>query len=779
MASNNNSLLWRPLQTSLASCTSLTGHQMMRDSSTDFQWFSSDYGMQQQQHAPSSILSSLYDHHTDDNSLYDDMLVSKDFEDEELAEIDMESFCREDMHNLLLNNRRRNSSSTCALVTSSIYRPETLFSPVPDHHQQVHLSQDSLDMSGYPNEADIIQTCKANKNNYTIAFEGSIICSEASFYAGIDCLDSALDQRKRDLLEDLERRKAALKMSTSVDYNLTTWSKLKKTHNSSNLNRFLTQPPQLNPIRRQRQCWEEKRCSMGSSGNVSIMNQNNNSETVHPIPLWLLNCTLRRTKSMSSVAMGEAGGDNNTTTSNTPRKRGSKLNVSQVIMDNMDQESSSSASPSYEQHKLRSLLPNCAIPIHHSQHQLLAMQHHQQLKSEPDSASSTTSNNNAPNNNVQPNISNSGGGGGSGDRPPSFNLVKLFIKQKSSSTDTCMDVSSGLWPSESPQSMSFEQLQQQQSQQTATTINVNIQNRNYFKRRLEGSGLDRTEEENDVDSLDPLLNNNNAGGGGAVKTEAVAGVIKNHAVMESNNNLINNLINNNHCTEDTTTTTVASDDQQITQIYNNIRNNNGEAQIQPKNTKNLRRMQQMQHQETCTRSMQTSIPTLITSATQYASKAADAAARSGSANTEGSCCMSLSQRVKIVPTSFLKQLHTNERRGEGGIAPVYVIYPNYTLPNLDFVRKHDVILSPIDYKETFMGMTAVKMGAISKLRSKEAVNGTTMSTPAVNTAKVCTPPGRPKSFCDILGGKQRTKFDYKNICDWKSLIVLLPIEYSR
>lgn len=750
---NNNNLLWRPLQTSLASCTSLTAQQMRE--SADFHWFSSDYGIQvgrkfisPSQKNPNSFddipfplqdrvpfTASLYDPDAAGSlSLYDDMLVSKDFEDEELAEIDMESFCREDMHNLLLNKGRRGSS--CALVTSSIYRPERLFSPLPD---QIHLSQDSLDMSGYPTDGDIIQTCKANKSNYTIAFEGSIICSEASFYAGAA---EALDQRKRDLLEDLERRKAALKMSTSVDYNLTTWSKLKKTHNSSHLSRFLT-APQPPPPPRKMQCWEEKRSSMGSSNNLSIMHPH-----AQPIdgnhPHWL---SLRRTKSLSSLTAEPPF----TTDSHHPIHHPvrPKLNVSQVIMDNMDQESSASAS--YEQNKLRSLLPNCAIPMHHSQNQSLLVdpqqqhqQHHPLLhhqKSEESSSTTTTSNNNA----VQP--------GGGGDRQPSFNLVKLFIKQKSSSTDTCMDVSSGCWPSDSP-SMSFEQQQQQHLPAAATTINANIQNRNYFKRSLK---LDRHEEENDVDSLDPLVNNN--GGGGGAKTDP-------HGLqLEKNNNLINNLINNNHCLTDETT----SEEHSITQIYNNIRNNNGgvpNAQHQqlPKNT-NLRRMQL---QETITRSMQTSIPKLITSATQYASKAADAvvlaaAARNGNGGGGES---GLSQRVRIVPTSFLKKLHMNERRGEGGMAPVYVIYPNYTLPNLDFVTKHEVILSPIDYKEPFLGMNGagvgLRMGAISKVKPREV-----------------TSPGRPKSFSDILGGKQRTKFDYKNICDWRSLIILLPVEYSR
>lgn len=57
----------------------------------------------------------------------------------------------------------------------SICKSELLFSPVkevpfiPGHSYSV----DSLDCE-LPNEQDIMLTCQANKNNYTIAFEGSV-----------------------------------------------------------------------------------------------------------------------------------------------------------------------------------------------------------------------------------------------------------------------------------------------------------------------------------------------------------------------------------------------------------------------------------------------------------------------------------------------------------------------------------------------------------------------------------------------------------------------------
>lgn len=667
-------------------------------SSADYQWFASDY-------APTSVLSSLFDADSSAGhlSLYDDdddLVMSKEFEDEELAEIEMESFCREDIHNLLLNKNRRGS---CALVTSSIYRP--LFSPVPESTVPAvhHLSQDSLDMSTYPEE-DIVLTC--NKHNYTIAFEGSFIGSEASFYVEGNNNVSALEQRKRELLQDLERRrrKANIKMSSS-EFNLTTWSNLNKTHNSSNLNRFLAPRTEEGA----------KRNAMTSSGINPI-------EGGHKF-------VFRRTRSLSNLTDG--GGQAGSVAG--------KLNVSQVIMDNMDQ--------AEEQNKMFSLLPNCAIPMHHSQQKqpqsrsVAVQESHLLMKSEENgsSSSTTTTSNNNPGNTQS----------GIDRQQPSFNLVKLFIKQKSNSTDTCMDVSSGCWPSDSSSHQSFDQQQQLQSQQ-AQNVNANIQNRNYFRRVP--ANMARHEEENEVDSLDPLLNNNNINNNNNnSSTEKVIeeGARNNVDPLEKNNNRINNLINNNHMSD-------SSEEHNITQIYNNLRNKGGSG-----NKTNQKQQKQQQHLrrrlDTITRSMQTSIPKLITSATMASNGCGDGSVLS-------------SHRVNIVPTSFLRQLQQSERRGDGGIAPVYVIYPNYTLPNLDFVSKHDVILSPMDYRESFVN--TAKLGAISKVRPGRNQEQ--------RLPKENVPKQRPKSFNDILsGGGKRTKFDYKNISDWRSLIVLLPVEYAR
>lgn len=65
----------------------------------------------------------------------------------------------------------------------SICKSELLFSPVKETPMPgVNFSVDSLDCD-LLTEHDIMLTCQANKNNYTIAFEGSMtMFSEDSDY---------------------------------------------------------------------------------------------------------------------------------------------------------------------------------------------------------------------------------------------------------------------------------------------------------------------------------------------------------------------------------------------------------------------------------------------------------------------------------------------------------------------------------------------------------------------------------------------------------------------
>lgn len=129
-----------------------------------------------------SILSSLSASYNGigELSYYEDMAKNLDAN---LAEVDMENFRSEDIHSLLRIQQDEGVNKTRKLILkdqnefdNSICKSEILFSPV----KESHISVDSLDMDGYAD--DIILTCQANKNNYTIAFEGSCMYSDDSYY---------------------------------------------------------------------------------------------------------------------------------------------------------------------------------------------------------------------------------------------------------------------------------------------------------------------------------------------------------------------------------------------------------------------------------------------------------------------------------------------------------------------------------------------------------------------------------------------------------------------
>ncbi|XP_068625405.1 serine-rich adhesin for platelets isoform X3 [Battus philenor] len=227
-------------------------------------------------------------------SRYND--IARDL-DANLAEADMESFRTEDIHALLMtanlprdaivDDRSHDSNprgemfasissslmekfrfdssisgdssvqgeeSVGSINTMSICKSELLFSPVKEGGHGVHFSVDSLDCE-LPTEQDLILTCQANKDNYTIAFEGSLTtysedseCAEPAVNQRHDKLgkeDTNIvidsDERTRRNLELLERcKKLTNKLATSMarsDLGLTTWSKLKKQTSDSPLRR--------------------------------------------------------------------------------------------------------------------------------------------------------------------------------------------------------------------------------------------------------------------------------------------------------------------------------------------------------------------------------------------------------------------------------------------------------------------------------------------------------------------------------------------------------------
>lgn len=141
-----------------------------------------------------SILSSLSASYNGigELSYYEDLAKNIDAN---LAEVDMESFSfrqhHEDTQQQLQQNQHNQQQDNghhhqkiirlnSDLMDNSICKSKQLFSPVKE---TISLSVDSLDLDGFREEdEDLILTCRANKNNYTIAFEGSQVYSEESYY---------------------------------------------------------------------------------------------------------------------------------------------------------------------------------------------------------------------------------------------------------------------------------------------------------------------------------------------------------------------------------------------------------------------------------------------------------------------------------------------------------------------------------------------------------------------------------------------------------------------
>lgn len=286
---------------------------------------------------------------------------------------------------------------------------------------------------------------------------------------------------------------------------------------------------------------------------------------------------------------------------------------------------------------------------------------------------------------------------------PSFNLVKLFIKQKSSSTDTCMDVSSGCWPSDSSSSM--EQRQRKKSMNDSG----------------KGSALSRHDEDNEhdfqYDSLDVPT---------AANQDSATSKLTNRS-----NDLYREVFDSpSHRNYKECNLNIRNypKHQQIVSLNNNnsmekdsLKETNKSLSDASRTSENITQVFTQNHlpADVITRSIQTSLL--------------------------------LKDRVKVVPPSFLAQLNQNNKIGANKQAPVYVIYPNYALPNLDFVNQSDIILSPLDYKE--------------------------VSTPASVAATALPKHKRPVSLADF--DEMLRKKEYKHVVDWKSLAPLLPIEYRK
>ncbi|XP_017035035.1 uncharacterized protein [Drosophila kikkawai] len=716
-----------------------------------------------------SVLSSLSASYNAMGDLiyYEDLAKNLDAN---LAEVDMESFRAEDIHSLLsqlpayckslggANSRLQQSlllqqqqqqqqqqhqlqqqqllhhsnmmphnmsqtstTSTNELIDNSFCKSELLFSPV----RESHISVDSLDMDAYPDDGEIILTC--NKDNYTIAFEGSVLYSDDSFYAEPSDIAARNKQNCINLhsnLDDIVKRNKALEVSMSRSAQafqplcpmspkgqaaIAAAAKLQRR------SLFLVSPARRYP-----------------SGN-------NNTETI-TITRHLPQCSVRKSNSLPNLQSEEPmAGSCLKEQHQQPEESGQQaapLNVSQAISTST-MESCKSRS--------RNLLPMCQMPIsisvsvserlqHQADQQITPIQqitptsqhqqsqHHSHHHRHKHRCSCSQESQNL-------HISGSASSGNSSN-PPAFNLVKLFIKQKSTnssggqedlvaqaSAHTCMDVSSGCWPSSDAASSSSGSLEQRLRKKSMNDSG-------------KGSAVSRhDEEENYPEQETPrrqLRNRLEAVFYDDVATSSSTGSLTatNSPAHRRRSMPLRNPQLYQLAAQVSTGSQMSSEasSEQLTQVPRRA-----DAGCGP----STRPLSCASSSEMITRSMQTSCGSLSTTRS------------------------SLSERYRCVPPSFLEKLNN---LGEERQAPIYVIYPNYALPDLGFVKTNastDVIFSPFNYKMTLDG-AAGSAGSSGSLKKQQRSSS------------------QSASEDEIL-----KTLDYKHVSDWQSLATLLPTEYRR
>ncbi|XP_073818389.1 uncharacterized protein isoform X15 [Musca autumnalis] len=796
-----------------------TASNMLPNQAQQHLWFL-DYGYRDgcggMQRSVLSSLSASYNGLGD--LIYEDLAKNLDAN---LAEVDMESFRAEDIHSLLSqlpsyckslggNHHRLQQSlllqqqqqqhlmpsqqnmatqmqqqmaaaqtmsqtsttSTNDLIDNSFCKSELLFSPV----KESHISVDSLDMDGYPDDGDIILTCKANKDNYTIAFEGSVLYSDESFY---EPNEIAMKNKQNCInlhsnLDDIVKRNKSLEVSMSR-----------------------SEQPQPCNMRNKLQKSHTTQLQRYPSGN------NNNAPDAiiisRPALQQLTNAITGVRKSSSLPNLRDDDSDEVLILSQThihPQQQQQlevkqPLNVSQAI----------STSNMEANLKCRNLLPMCQIPItanstaasiderlndlaqeqHHQQQQQQSSgshHHHQKSKHRCCCGSNSSGGGGASNHSTSMASNNgsttltshhsnkahiSGSTSSGSSNPPAFNLVKLFIKQKSTncsledqpSAHTCMDVSSGCWPSsEAANSSTSSSLEQRLRKKSMNDSG-------------KGSALSRHDEEEVADSSaltfqmdassstpkkqqqqqqqqqrrSSLFYDEEPSSSSTGSLTATNSPAHRRRSMPLRNPALNHLANQHHNSgnnNNSTASLLSSDNtsEQMTQIHlsSGQEASSSSASSSAKAERNKQRrsrdasrpISNASSSEMITRSMQTSCGSLSTRS-------------------------SLSDRFRCVPPSFLEKLNN---LGEERQAPIYVIYPNYALPDLGFVKTSatpDVIFSPFNYKNS-IGSASSSCASLKKRFS-------------------------------LMAGSDEDEIlktmDYKHIQDWHSLVTLLPGDYRR
>ncbi|XP_014368194.2 uncharacterized protein LOC106718534 isoform X6 [Papilio machaon] len=558
--------------------------------------------------------------------------------------------------------------SVGSINTMSICKSELLFSPVKEGHG-VHFSVDSLDCE-LPAEQDLILTCQANKDNYTIAFEGSITiysedseCAEPAVNQTHDklgkeetniAIDS--DERTRRNLELLERcKKLTNKLTTSMarsDLGLTTWSKLKKQTSQSPLRRH----PSGN--------------NNGDSNDTTNVTSEMNNSVIKSQSLPNLYRRKLMSSSIASVALS-----NSTVDSFTVNQRLTGTSTCMKVYDVSQNRSSS----------------------HGSQH------------SEPMSTSSTE--NQTSSDKSQP--------------KQSFNLVKLFMKQKSISNDGIVTMDqldrSECWPSssggESADSMGEQKLEDLRIRSASERPQIDLPND-------EGETSLVYEEIKPINTYiktTKVIEEEEAAHGAKLsdsESNLYAVVNKPHFKRASLN--VNSpskaRLTRKSCSSQSSATSVSisscseSDGTQITRMDKVV-------EKEPYDNKST-----STHSDTIDKSIQTS-------------------------HIQASNVSQDRELFKVVEPSFLEKLKEGDCE-----KPVFVLYPNYTLPDISFLNgRPNIYLNPLK------------------------VNVSPKSTDGKKT-RIQVKGKRPFSCNDMEVLKKK---GLGHIKDWDSLNFLLPVECKQ
>uniref|UniRef100_A0A6P7H870 Uncharacterized protein LOC114345508 isoform X1 n=2 Tax=Diabrotica virgifera virgifera TaxID=50390 RepID=A0A6P7H870_DIAVI len=618
---------------SYLSNTSSQDIDFIQDNS-DYQWFI-DYGYRDGgTNNHTSILSLPESYEAGDLNYYD--AFSKNM-DANLAEADMESFRTEDIHALLTNlppmctdhlSQENNRQGECYASVSgsmmakfdldssisphsssqgdecsansnsmSICKSELLFSPVKETPVPVNFSVDSLDCDFH----DMMLTCQANKDNYTIAFEGSVtMYSEDSDYNEKDKSPNSHHSDSAHWSSNLNVPKKNLKvldnsMTKSDSSSFTTWSKLKKRGSENHLRRH-------------------------PSGN----NNNSGSEASH------LGLTDVGAKSQSM-----------------PNLYKQKLKNLSVV----------------SEYSKNSSTDTCTVkrrPV-----KVFDIQHQASSSGSGSISEMATSVDASFSDNVN-------------TKQPNFNLVKLFMKQKSMSVEgmsTTMDQlqsSSENWPpSQSAESSSYES-KENENLKASADLKINDCTRTYDLIAEEPE-----EEPSKCEVVDQLAESLSK-----LDLSGKENTQKPEKVLPKN-------VNNNN--------SFSAEKSMKMNIKNILMN----------------------------RSIQTS-------QSQFSEI-------TNLKNANKTCFENTKKQIKVVEPSFLNKL---KKEGEGE-KPVYVLYPNYVLPDLDFLNDKnvgsDLLLLP-------------------------------QKPPVVSNKR------RPFSCNDLESLKKK---GFGHVQDWDSLNVLLPQEYRK